>query len=145
MEAPMRSVSVLTMLGLLASPAWAQLDKLAAPPGSLFAYVPVPAFDREGKPVMKAENGERLQDGFCLFWKPGWLTRNDRVPITVGQVWWTGVSYTVEPRAREITVYRVWGPDAAALPEGGWRRVTSGTNGYQGKGVTAPMFEAPKP
>jgi hypothetical protein len=118
-------------------------ERYGAPEGALFAWVPLPGFDRKGQPVKRAETGEPVQDGFCLYWKPGWLTRNERVPITAGQVWWTAVSYSVNPNAHEITVNRVWGPDVEALPEGGWRRVSGGQNGYQGKGVSAPMFETP--
>ena len=42
--------------------------------------------------MRKDEPNERLRDGFCIFWKPGWLTRNENLPIDVDRVWWSGVS-----------------------------------------------------
>src|SRR4051794_7341226 len=142
----MRALLIAAICVSLAAPAAeAQLPDFIPPDGALFAYVPLPAFDRTGKPIMR-ENGERFDDGFCILWKPGLRTRGERVP-TIGntQHWWRSVSYTVDLRAQEVTVDHVWGPDVEALPEGGWRTVSGGTNGYRGKGVSAPMFDAPLP
>lgn len=136
----LRVCLVVTILGILtAGSARAQLDSVNAPEGSLFAFVPVPPFDRDGKPVKREEP---WPDGFCLFWKPGLLTRNEHIRIVAGKGWWSGVSYRVDAEAKEVTVYRVWGPDVEALPDGGWRKVSNGTNGYQGR-ITAPMLDRP--
>src|SRR5689334_8306600 len=106
----MRACLVLILLaGFACSSAHAQFDDVKAPEGSLFAFVPVPAFDRHGQKVVRQD--QSWSDGFCLFWKPGLLTRNEHVRIVAGKGWWSGVSYKVDPATREVTVYRVWGPD----------------------------------
>src|SRR5579864_5449901 len=82
-----------------------------------YAWVPVDAFDRNGKPVLD-ENGEVIHDGFCILWKTNWLMQNDHLPITDGVAWWTGVSYDVDPRNKVVLVSQVWGPDAIATSKG---------------------------
>src|SRR5689334_17936709 len=111
----MRLVSF-AVLSLLAAPCALAQERYGAPEGALFTYVPVPAFDHAGVPIKDADTGKRVEDGFCLYWKPGASTRRDRVPIIAGRVWWSAVSYLIDPTAREITVYRLWGPNVEALP-----------------------------
>jgi hypothetical protein len=113
---------------------------------ALFAYVSLPAFDRDSRPVMRTD-GERLNDGFCLYWQPGWLRNYDHLPRLGDKNWWSSISYTIDPIARQITVYRLWGPDAVATPGGGWRIVGASDVAFQakgGKGIVVPMYEQPQ-
>src|SRR3954453_21000307 len=98
-----RRLAVLLSLAAIAAPA------VAAGPYR-YAWVPVDAFDRNGNPV-KDEKGEVIHDGFCVLWKTNWLTRND-VPVTEDVLWWSGVTYVVDPRRQTVTVLRVKGPNA---------------------------------
>lgn len=105
----MRSAALLLFLGIASA-------AVAGGPYR-YAWVPVDAFDRNGKPVLD-EKGEPIHDGFCILWKTNWLTRNDHLPITEGVAWWTGVSYYVDPRDKVVIVSEVWGPDAVATGKG---------------------------
>jgi len=105
----MRSVALLLLLGL-AVPA-------AAEGPFHYAWVPVDAFDRNGKPVTD-ESGKPIHDGFCLLWKTNWLTDNRHLGIADNPVWWTGLSYVVDPRNQRVIVTEVYGPDAVATPKG---------------------------
>jgi hypothetical protein len=111
----------------------------------LYAYVPVPGMDRNGQPVRRPD-GTEVRDGFCILWRPGQLTSVE-VPVTVDRVWWRGVSYTIDPRARRVAVRGLRGPDVVALPGGGWREVGRRDihlRATSGPGIIAPLFEHPQ-
>ena len=106
-----------------------------------YAWVPVDAFDRDGKPILD-EKGQPIHDGFCILWKSNWLTQNDHLPVTEGIAWWTGVSYAVDPRNKQVTVYRVWGPDAVATGKG--PKFFSRNEIEYGVRQSAPLLDAPR-
>jgi hypothetical protein len=106
-----------------------------------YAWVPVDAFDRAGKPIVD-EKGEPIRDGFCILWKTNWLTENSHLPITEGVVWWTGVSYTVDLRNKLVTVDRVWGPDALATSKG--PKFFSRNEIEYGVRQAAPLLDTPR-
>jgi hypothetical protein len=128
-------------LSLAAALACALAHSAAAEGPYRYAWVPIDAFDRNGKPVPDA-NGQQIHDGFCILWKTNWLVRNDHLPIIDGAVWWSGVSYAVDPRSATVTVYRVWGPDAVATAKG--PRYFSREAIAYGVEVTAPLLDRPR-
>jgi len=129
----MRAAALLAALGI-AAPA------LAEGPYR-YAWVPVDAFDRDGKPILD-ERGQPIHDGFCVLWKTNWQKDNRHLPIAGQAVWWTGVSYSVDPRGGSVTVTRVWGPDAVATEKG--PKFYSREEIEYGVRVTAPLLGSPR-
>jgi len=105
-----------------------------------YAWIPVDAFDRNGNPV-KDEKGEVIHDGFCVLWKTNWLTENDAA-VSDDVLWWTGVTYVVDPRRHTVTVLRVKGPNAVATDKGpkffGREPIEYGVR------VTVPLLDEPR-
>src|SRR5689334_2409835 len=106
-----------------------------------YAWVPVDAFDRNGKPV-NDEKGRPIHDGFCILWKTNWDRQNVHLPINEGALWWTGISYYVDPQKNVVLVYRVWGPDAVSTDKG--PKFFSREEVEYDVRKTAPLFNDPK-
>lgn len=116
---------------------------------SLYAYVGVPALDRNGRAVTDPSTGRQVADGFCILWQADWLRKNDHVAVTSDRVWWDGVSYQVNPESRAVTVYRVWGPNVIETPNGP-RSAVPNIRGAPSEisldeSVTARMYDSPQP
>jgi len=129
----MQTRFLLLVACLLSGPAWAQ--------GGLYAYAPGKVVDAEGNPIIDRQTGKPQEDGFCIFWKPGLQTDNSRIPIVAGQGWFTGVSYSVDPRSQRVTVYEVYSPEALQTPDG--LVFTPGRRRGRRTDIVVPMYSVP--
>ncbi len=126
---------------LLAAAALATLAATAAQ-AQLFAYVPVPELDLNGKPIIDPETGKTIDDGFCLVWKQGWVLDNPDLEV-IGAPFYTRVSYRADPRLAQLTVYAVTAPSVVAIKSGaGWYPV--GGDSTLRVDITAPLLPQPK-
>jgi hypothetical protein len=105
-----------------------------------FASAPLPAVDRNGAPVIDPKTHRQVMDGFCIVWRTRWVLDNPDQPHT-GR-WYTGLSFTVDPRSRQLTVYELKGPNGVATP--------TGFEAAQGQvslrtDIVVPLYEQPQP
>jgi hypothetical protein len=103
-------------LALVAAPSFAT---------DYFTYIPAPEMDYRGTPIIDPKTGKQGIDGFCMYWKDDWVLDNPNVDI-LGGLFYTQVSYRVDPRAKTMTIEFAKAPKVVATTTGaGWIRLAT--------------------